>query len=100
RQPPHFTLFPYTTLFRSGPSKHVLRRVPGKHDHPAIVSFPDALGNEVIPFDELMLEATDRRRLRRKRDGAQFVPDPLDGFFRLRSEEHTSELQSRENLVC
>src|SRR5690606_41015333 len=53
----------------------------------------------------------DRLRLRtegrvRRADGAPLPPGPLDPAARnaehydLRSEEHTSELQSRENLVC
>src|SRR5947208_4912187 len=59
RRPPRSTLFPYTTLFRSGPPRPALarpttsrrRRVPGRHPH-------------------------------------------------ARSEEHTSELQSPDHLVC
>src|SRR2546427_3663948 len=70
RRPPRSTLFPYTTLFRSGP---VRRR------------------GVVLP------EQIERR-------GNPLVEEPLDHFRRhlpgLRSEEHTSELQSQSNLVC
>src|SRR5260370_31961644 len=70
RRPPRSTLFPYTTLFRSPGAEHRAPRV----------------------------RARDRRArdLRgRGRPGARSARAP-----RLRSEEHTSELQSHLNLVC
>src|SRR2546426_8406690 len=82
RRPPRSTLFPYTTLFRSA---RRLARVP---DH----GRPD-----------------DRRRRADRRDGPDAAEDRrlLRGGGRrggvgadLRSEEHTSELQSPCNLVC
>src|SRR3712207_9033828 len=81
RPPPRSTLFPYTTLFRSRQR---------------------ALGDQ----------PPDRRRLRQLRlarqVGAQVRVDRRGGGDRhalgvvddLRSEEHTSELQSRQYLVC
>src|SRR3712207_8132766 len=71
RRPPRSTLFPYTTLFRS----HVLgeRR---RHDVGRLVGLP-------------LLAAHGDRALVGAAPG-------LD----LRSEEHTSELQSRQYLVC
>src|SRR2546422_3874143 len=72
RRPPRSTLFPYTTLFRS----EVLR-----------------ISNDA--------EASQRRRLgrlRAERDTA-LVAQRLEAL-RQRSEEHTSELQSRLHLVC
>src|SRR5690349_22877206 len=79
RRPPRSTLFPYTTLFRS-------RRV-------------DQLGNDVIVRDDMSCgvdeeSGTDRRF--RRRPGF----DDLDLYDAVRSEEHTSELQSRRDLVC
>src|SRR5690606_41641937 len=75
RRPPRSTLFPYTTLFRSTGAP------PG----------PPLAGRKYPPF---LCEKAGRlypgRRRRHKR-GREKVP---------RSEEHTSELQSRENLVC
>src|SRR5690606_40379246 len=87
--PPRSTLLPYTTLFRSCDARpHVLVAMLSRA--------------HVLPFT-------------RERDGALEVsflaPDEggrvvayLDRLCRLvrrlRSEEHTSELQSRENLVC
>src|SRR3712207_7530496 len=80
RRPPRSTLFPYTTLFRSAIGIGGLRvlRVPGR-DHHVV----DRSGESV----EGVLEA--RRR-----------EDPPPGRANTRSEEHTSELQSRQYLVC
>src|SRR5690349_24222557 len=68
RRPPRSTLFPYTTLFRSGapPSRVVELAVT--------VASPAAISEVLVP-----------------------CPDSSDA---LRSEEHTSELQSRRDLVC
>src|SRR2546421_7337305 len=69
RRPPRSTLFPYTTLFRSGLFEASLR--PGKVSH----------GQEQIAQD---VEAYGR----------------VGVMVAQRSEEHTSELQSRSDLVC
>src|SRR3989442_3750400 len=65
RRPPRSTLFPYTTLFRSGPHADIHPRRSGA-----------APGHEIL--------------------GGKI----LRGSFEHRSEEHTSELQSRPHLVC
>src|SRR3712207_7637065 len=67
RRPPRSTLFPYTTLFRSGALSAAQWQ--------ALVTAARELGNG-------QLELTSR------------------GNLQLRSEEHTSELQSRQYLVC
>src|SRR3712207_8977741 len=73
RRPPRSTLFPYTTLFRSGDR---LGR-----DHAAV-------GDEANPPGaEAGAQAL----------GHRHEPGDVDG---VRSEEHTSELQSRQYLVC
>src|SRR3712207_8276080 len=83
RRPPRSTLFPYTTLFRSGPG-HALQPVLG-HAHPdAALAVPPVL---VAGVDRCQVGAVGQHRLPRQ---AQVV----------RSEEHTSELQSRQYLVC
>src|SRR5690606_41629839 len=76
RRPPTSTLFPYTTLFRSRP-RHRQRRPVRRPRHR-------------------------RRRLHRgRRQKPQRPRRPRRDRPPLRrSEEHTSELQSRENLVC
>src|SRR2546427_12174730 len=74
RRPPRSTLFPYTTLFRS-------------------------------VLDEELLEFVDDQERARKRFGAPgpFVTRKIlnaESAEKIRSEEHTSELQSQSNLVC
>src|SRR2546421_3358362 len=79
RRPPRSTLFPYTTLFRSRP--HCLFRGAADEGsgHPAGVRGP-------------------ARRHSATRVAAGAGPDT--GRCCPRSEEHTSELQSRSDLVC
>src|SRR3712207_7121687 len=71
RRPPRSTLFPYTTLFRSLHVREALLRRAGVPDYPG-----DAPGTPPSH------DQTGR------------------GRRRVRSEEHTSELQSRQYLVC
>src|SRR3712207_6970049 len=79
RRPPRSTLFPYTTLFRSAPDRR-----PGP-------VYPRRAGR-------------DRRADRPDREGLRAPGRPVAGGGRAavgrRSEEHTSELQSRQYLVC
>src|SRR3712207_8065211 len=84
RRPPRSTLFPYTTLFRSavkaggdGPARRAVRRPPRA--------------------------APPRRLAQPARHGQGGRLQPHHGVgrvLRARSEEHTSELQSRQYLVC
>src|SRR3712207_8655850 len=80
RRPPRSTLFPYTTLFRSGGVED--RDPQGGQDRPRLL--PGALPDERQPG---VLPGRLRDRLR-------------EDHRHLRSEEHTSELQSRQYLVC
>src|SRR3712207_8514115 len=83
RRPPRSTLFPYTTLFRS------LDRDAGRFRlGPADVEVPTA--RRYLP-GSMVLETTWKTRT-----GWLVVRDALA----IRSEEHTSELQSRQYLVC
>src|SRR3712207_7175608 len=77
RRPPRSTLFPYTTLFRSR---------PGADDPPS--------GPRRRPGEAAAAHAP------RARPEAQPRPDARRARGRERSEEHTSELQSRQYLVC
>src|SRR3712207_6990756 len=80
RRPPRSTLFPYTTLFRSLRAPNALDVTFGT------VLSAGPLGLELRPTASLQLGV---------RAGA------IDATIReLRSEEHTSELQSRQYLVC
>src|SRR3712207_7870876 len=90
RRPPRSTLFPYTTLFRSGQPS------PPRADPNLLLLAspePEALGAG---------EGAGRDR-HCHGHGAAHLPSPEDGRALLhgqRSEEHTSELQSRQYLVC
>src|SRR5438270_8536600 len=74
RRPPRSTLFPYTTLFRSRQLAHLRRRVAPPRDAPA------------------------RAHVRAREPAHAALHDR--GVAPVRSEEHTSELQSQSNLVC
>src|SRR2546430_12981380 len=75
RRPPRSTLFPYTTLFRS--SSH---HISGRYGEPDALELPQtpALAADLLAIAEQV----------GGKGGS------------LRSEEHTSELQSQSNLVC
>src|SRR2546429_2041877 len=80
RRPPRSTLFPYTTLFRSGQARV---------DEPALVA--RALAGDRAALGMLVeAYAGSVRRITRA----------ILGNVDDRSEEHTSELQSRLHLVC
>src|SRR5690606_42058651 len=83
RRPPCPPLFPYTTLFRSR------WRGVGQRLH----EFQPERRRRHPPRD-------DRSRCGGLHGGLAGPAFLLDSDSRLRSEEHTSELQSRENLVC
>src|SRR3712207_7119377 len=82
RRPPRSTLFPCTTLFRSAPYRDASRVL-----------------RETEPEDELRIQ-------RRRREAGGGDEKDRAHLLRLRphlvqrSEEHTSELQSRQYLVC
>src|SRR3712207_7071138 len=79
RRPPRSTLFPYTTLFRS--RENVQRR-------------PEIDGGREVSRER------DGEIADALVDGGFGLEAPELGFRRSRSEEHTSELQSRQYLVC
>src|SRR3712207_9218588 len=98
RRPPRSPLFPYTTLFRSllglgaVERQRALRRLRERHDEARA----------------LVRRRGERQRPAVRRDDpvahAEAEPRPFPLRLRreegLRSEEHTSELQSRQYLVC
>src|SRR3712207_8563927 len=85
RRPPRSTLFPYTTLFRSWRPKLILAS-----GSPRRLALMQQIG---IEPDALLPADVDETPARSEspRDRAPLLP---------RSEEHTSELQSRQYLVC
>src|SRR5258707_4846295 len=81
RRPPRSTLFPYTTLFRSRTHARPRARRLDLHER-------DQAVNLRLPRSELGQDTPETQRVL-----AECRPHP-------RSEEHTSELQSRQYLVC
>src|SRR3712207_7759380 len=87
RRPPRSTLFPYTTLFRSqGPRRtaeadRVEQQRAGfeRHDQESCQRNGDDVGGDTVKPGAVKVEQGERDQ---------------------RSEEHTSELQSRQYLVC
>src|SRR3712207_8302674 len=85
RRPPRSTLFPYTTLFRSNPDG-----VCGTGDETIL-----------LPTGETLLQVQNRVLGGATVNSAPlFTYLPSYAIMNLRSEEHTSELQSRQYLVC
>src|SRR3712207_8621260 len=82
RRPPRSTLFPYTTLFRSDAARPKLSDRPGA-----------GAGSRLDDVETTSLREPSRRVSPRAR--SMWLVGSL-----VRSEEHTSELQSRQYLVC
>src|SRR5690554_7183692 len=82
RLPPRSTLFPYTTLFRSKVTFHYCPvRVNSIY---SFFKFKKYIKSSVIKINP---------------NGVVVADNGIKGLF-IRSEEHTSELQSRPHLVC
>src|SRR5256885_11439532 len=96
RRPPRSTLFPYTTLFRSGTMRHAVSWPPGRAA-PTSRYFT----TELPPVsDPRLLPLLDAQHVTVTATSTQ-PPWWLSLLGNaLRSEEHTSELQSPCNLVC
>src|SRR5690606_39755868 len=91
--PPRSTLFPYTTLFRSdGPARGLAQKVAEEEGVAGQVVF---LGKQASVAE--LLACADVLLLPSESEAFGLVA--LEAMA-CRSEEHTSELQSRENLVC
>src|SRR3712207_8532181 len=88
RRPPRSTLFPYTTLFRSV-GGHLRGQRLVRDDLHRVHQLEEAVGDEVVP--EALTFHPHEGEARHQRDREQDEE---------RSEEHTSELQSRQYLVC
>src|SRR3712207_8582349 len=82
RRPPRSTLFPYTTLFRS--------------EETLELAFETDAVPVLVPVHPTDLPSLYRAIDRMQAAGRSFMADPILE----RSEEHTSELQSRQYLVC
>src|SRR3712207_9298376 len=98
RRPPRSTLFPYTTLFRS---------IGGSHG--ANYAYDAMRDREsTVPWLSHLVAASTVGPMHFHPAGVAYIPEGLPGDVvsteqsntSLRSEEHTSELQSRPYLVC
>src|SRR3712207_8448949 len=85
RRPPRSTLFPYTTLFRSSLRDNAdeLAEIMTREGGKPFIENHDEVGWAASSFDYY----------------AEIARDSV-GYLPARSEEHTSELQSRQYLVC
>src|SRR5207247_11474581 len=93
RRPPISSLFPYTTLFRS---RHLDRLDLGVKG----LGRAGAERFEVEALDEIRLHQHFEAPARRRRTTVDVEPAVRRVKRLARSEEHTSELQSRVELVC
>src|SRR3712207_8663541 len=94
RRPPRSTLFPYTTLFRSNPTFSEMRSL----------KLGESYSYDGIKLHELYFENITNGNdsiSPKLKDLITNQWGSIDNFIGyLRSEEHTSELQSRQYLVC
>src|SRR3712207_6918951 len=91
RRPPRSTLFPYTTLFRS---RHDDRVARGQDLVAVAQAQPELAPQHLVPLALQRMKVLTRDEALRAE--VQLVLEHLP----VRSEEHTSELQSRQYLVC
>src|SRR3712207_8533243 len=97
RRPPRSTLVPYTTLFRSGSDPaDLLDQGLEAVLHPDLAQLPPGRGHH--PAGDLVVQERGVEVLRLP--GGKTLRLGQVGEEVARSEEHTSELQSRQYLVC
>src|SRR3712207_8689084 len=88
RRPPRSTLFPYTTLFRS---------VAPDHQDLSVQKQVRKIGRQQVRRADAV---HGQLQVRQQRLGLLLIEGGHPGLQVVRSEEHTSELQSRQYLVC
>src|SRR3712207_7944378 len=95
RRPPRSTLFPYTTLFRShyavdgGKARIILTK---------LVTPSEVMDNQ--PMQDLLWHSRFRWQLPLAQVTGDARYGSTENIVAIRSEEHTSELQSRQYVVC
>src|SRR3712207_7229344 len=93
RRPPRSTLFPYTTLFRSGLSDVAEAASRGDFSRRVSGQFASAMSTNVAHSVNQLVETVDR--------GLRETGEVLSALAETdQIGEHTSELQSRQYLVC
>src|SRR3712207_8671095 len=102
RRPPRSTLFPYTTLFRSAQCGFdVLAHA--SEPYVSRLNFATSLGNALYAIkltSQHLRQAVWNGQDLGGREGMMYAQDIAAQASNSRSEEHTSELQSRQYLVC
>src|SRR3712207_9255533 len=98
RRPPRSTLVPYTTLFRSAGPPEERQRGRGVAAGQVQVAAGAEEGAEVLPLGERALALGGK--VERAPGGRQVAEGDQRPHVEVRSEKHTSELQSRQYLVC
>src|SRR2546422_10068402 len=98
RRPPRSTLFPYTTLFRSGLPKCRVQR----GDELGAVVAAERVARPGVDqrFDHALVAEAQVDAVAQVHERAVRAPGLPARDDGVRSEEHTSELQSRLHLVC
>src|SRR3712207_9383430 len=98
RRPPRSTLFPYTTLFRSKAMEKLSSgyRINRAGDDAAGLAISEKLRGQIGGLSQASRNASDAVSLVQTAEGAL---NEVHSMLQ-RSEEHTSELQSRQYLVC
>src|SRR5690554_7229991 len=94
RQPPRSTLFPYTTLFRS-------QYYPYQFEDVTRNTY-SKLGKVFVDNEDVVWIITNSGILHKQNKASEKFEQVknIENVSLLRSEEHTSELQSRPHLVC
>src|SRR2546429_5324790 len=97
RHPPRSTLFPYTTLFRS---LGYLKFEPMRRERGFLEDFSDHLREIGSELRRRYVHRYSDRIWPLRRIDTRATKHPFPEAMNDRSEEHTSELQSRLHLVC
>src|SRR2546430_8310091 len=92
RRPPRSTLFPYTTLFRSRAGERPMGRLQSVGMAWTYLRQYRSIDDDLKAFDAVTMDTI--------REVLDKYPIDRLTTLALRSEEHTSELQSQSNLVC
>src|SRR3712207_7782834 len=106
RRPPRSTLFPYTTLFRSlgedlGDDRTLAGALEWLGATLGLLGLADEVGRSTVRISQLVGAIKEHTYMDRGSYGETDVREGLESTLTiLRSEEHTSELQSRQYLVC
>src|SRR3712207_9335251 len=98
RRPPRSTLFPYTTLFRSSVKEFLKKENIAFNDNLFLAGYSE--GGYVTLAAAQEIENNPEHNLKLTGAAAGAGGYELTEMLKTRSEEHTSELQSRQYLVC